>query len=125
MHYESSCVKNQLSGLVWGGEQVARKKICESKISSIYWEAITLNFGTQGDIANLITYVKFHINHIGGLRVLTRLIWSFSVDLPGRPSNSVSTIVLCAAYSKPVCQCGLVGVCSCRFLQCTALQALY
>jgi len=57
-------------------------------------EAIILNFGMQGDIADVITHAKFYVNQFRDFGVLTPPILPFSIGLAGNPYNSVSTSVL-------------------------------
>ena len=56
--------------------------------------AIVLHFGVWGDIPDVITHAKFHINWFGGFGVLTPPNLAISIGLDGRSYNSVSTAVL-------------------------------
>ena len=59
--------------------------------------AIALNFDVRGVIADVITRVKFYVNHVNrfrGFGVLTPPILPFSIGLTGPTYNSVSTTVL-------------------------------
>jgi len=47
-----------------------------------------------GDVADVVTLVKFGVNWFRGFGVLTLPIFEFSIGLADRPYNSASTSVL-------------------------------
>jgi len=57
-------------------------------------DAIGLNFGLMGHIADVITHAKFCDNRFRGFGVLIPPILPFSIGIAGRSYNSVSTAML-------------------------------
>jgi len=51
-------------------------------------------FGVSGDIADLITHVKFYVNRFRGFGAVTPPNLSISMKLAGGSYNSISTAVL-------------------------------
>ena len=57
-------------------------------------EAIVVNFGMQGDIADIITHAKFYVSRLADFEVLTLPIRPLAKGLAGCSYNSVGTPVL-------------------------------
>lgn len=52
--------------------------------------AIVMNFGMQGDMADIVIHAKFYVNQFRGLGALTPPNLNYSIGIAGCYNNSVS-----------------------------------
>ena len=106
-------IKKRNKSVVWFWLEVCAKfrvtKFFLNHTSDILLICPDDHTGTQGDIADIITCVKFCVDQFGGFEVLAPPIFPFSIGLAGRPYNSVSTTKLhCKIYTHT---CNSLGPC--------------